>query len=911
VASALDVDPGLGLSVAEAQRRLAAHGPNELAARAPRPRWLRFADQFRNGMAAILAVTAVVAGLIGDLKDTFIILAVLVLNAVLGYVQEQRAEAGLAALASMTSHRARVRRDGVVVEVPAAEVVVGDVLLMESGDRVAADGRLVVTHRAEVDESTLTGESAPVAKHTDELPSHAPLGDRANSVFRSTALTRGRAEALVVATGAATELGKVAALLERPPERTPLQVQLDRLGKRLALIALVSVAGYGALSLVRGHSLGETAIESVALAVAAIPEGLPAVVTVALAIATSQMAKHGAIVRRLASVETLGATTVICSDKTGTLTLNEMTAGVVELTDGRRWRVTGQGYGTAGELVPDGPHEVQGDRHQHDGSLDRLLRDLALCSDARVDDGVLVGDPTEGALVVLAAKGGVDVDDARRQRPRLGEVPFDPAVKLMVTAHDGSDGRRAVVKGAPDVLLGRCRIGDQEAGRIATATARLAHEGLRVIAVAEVALGAGVDLADADALLAATRDAELLGLVGLADPPRPEALDAIAACHGAGISFTMITGDHPDTARAIAAQVGIDVASDRAVVTGHELDALGDDELTARLTGVGVVARVSPEHKVRVVGALRRRGDVVAMTGDGVNDAPALRAADIGVAMGVTGTAVAKDAADLVLTDDHIGAVVEAVRRGRALYRNIVTFVRFQLSTNIAALLTIVGAELLRLPVPFTAAQLLWVNLVMDGPPALALAADPPTGDELRRPPRDPGEQILSSRRLVPLVGVALVMAAGTLGVLAATHSGSSAEPNGRAATLAFTTFVLFQVANALVARGHGRSILVAATFRNGKLWLALGAVVALQVLAVQSPVGHALFDTTGLSWADWLVATVTALSLVAFAEVVAAGRNGLPDRGRADRGPTTTRTSVEAPPGRPAGCEPREIGRR
>ena len=403
--------------------------------------------------------------------------------------------------------------------------------------------------------------------------------------------------------------------------------------------------------------------------------------------------------------------------------------------------------------------------------------------------------------MVLAAKGGVDVDRARRELPRVGEVPFDPAVKLMVTAHGEAGRRWAVAKGAPDVLLGRCDLDDEATRRIVAATGRLADEGLRVLAVAEVALGPEVDVADPDALLAATRGAELLGIVGLSDPARPEARDAVEACRGAGISFTMITGDHPATARAIAAQVGIDVRGDDSVITGHELDGLTDDELTERIGAVGVVARVSPEHKVRVVRALRRRGNVVAMTGDGVNDAPALRAADIGVAMGVTGTAVAKDAADLVLTDDHIGTIVEAVRRGRALYRNIVTFVRFQLSTNIGALLTIIGAELVRLPVPFTAAQLLWVNLVMDGPPALALAADPPTGDELERPPRDPDEQILSLRRLVPLVGVALVMAAGTLGILASTHDGSSEVLNGRSATLAFTTFVLFQVANALVAR--------------------------------------------------------------------------------------------------------------
>ncbi len=866
VAAAFEVVPGRGLASDDAAQRLRRDGPNALPEAESRAAWKRFLDQFRSGLILVLVAAAVIAGAVGHLKDALIIAAVLLLNAVLGYVQESRAEAGLAALTSMLATTARVRRDGAAIDIPAEDVVRGDVVLLEAGDRVPADARVLVAHQAEVDESALTGESVPVAKADVVVDADAAVADRHDMIFRTTLVTRGRVEAIVTAVGVETELGKVAALLQATERKsTPLQAQLDRLGQRLAFVAFGAVIVYGALSLFRGHSIGDTALRAVALAVAAIPEGLPAVVTVALAVGTSQMAKRGAIVRRLASVETLGATSVICSDKTGTLTLNEMTARRLALPDGRRWDVTGEGYGIAGNLESAATAEAWAypdEHHTPDEVLHRALLGLALCSDARHVDGELVGDPTEGALVVLAAKGGVDVDAVRARFPRIGEVPFDPAVKLMATAHEIDGVPRLVVKGAPDVLLARCAL--TPAHRAAAEAEMLVsmRAGGRVLGVADVPIRDRAVLASPEALLDAAQDLTLVALVGIVDPPRAEAAEAIAECARAGVRFTMITGDHATTAAAIAESVGITGT----VLTGADLDGLSDDALAERIEEVGVVARVSPEHKVRIVAAYQRAGRVVAMTGDGVNDAPALRAADIGVAMGITGTAVAKEAADLVLTDDHVGTIVAAVARGRALYRNIVTFVRFQLSTNIGALLSILVAEILRLPVPFTAAQLLWVNLIMDGPPALALAVDPPTGHELEVPPRNAHEGILSWRRLAGLFGVASVMAGGVIGILQwGEHQGYSEE---HTATLAFTTFVLFQVVNAIVARSPGVSVFKRETLRNGRLWVALIGVVALQVLAVQVRAVGDLFDTVALSADDWAFAAVVALSLLIVTEL-------------------------------------------
>ena len=854
-AARLGVDPGRGLEPAEAADRLRRQGRNELTEAPRRSRWQLFADQFRNVLIAVLIGAAVLAGLVGDFKDTIVIAVVLLVNAVLGFVQEDRAERSLAALRQMLVATARVRRGGVATEVAATDLVPGDVVLVEAGDRIPADGRIVAAHSLEVDESALTGESSPAAKVTAGAHADAPLADRVGMAYMNTVVTRGRGEVVVTDTGMATEIGHLASLLQATADQhTPLQEQLHVLGKRLAVAAGVAVSAFFVLGLLRGGTVAETVLSSVALAVAAIPEGLPAVVTVTLAVGVHQMAKRGAIVKRLASVETLGATTVICSDKTGTLTLNQMTARTV-VVGGEHLHVTGEGYGGDGAVEGTG------------AALVDLVEAAALCNDSRIDGATLVGDPTEGALVALATKAGVDADRLRADRPRQAEVPFDSARKLMATFHRDGDSSVVVVKGATDVLLDRCTTITSGGGvRALDADAvagvhddmeAMASGGLRVLAVARGTVpAAAVDAAAGeDDLLELVDGLCLLGLVGLLDPPRPEARDAIALCHRAGIGVKMITGDHAATATSIAGQLGIEGDTR----TGAELDQLDDVALSEVIERTGVFARVAPEHKIRLVQALQARGHVVAMTGDGVNDAPALKGADIGVAMGITGTEVSKEAADMVLTDDDFATIVRAVEAGRTIYDNILKFVRFQLSTNAGAIFSLLGAQLLGLPVPFTAIQVLWVNLIMDGPPAMALGVDPPASGVMERSPRR-GGAILTGRRMTRVVTTGAVMAAGTLGVLA-WQVGVGSEAH--ALSMAFTTFVLFQVFNVFNARDERQSVFHRDTLRNGKLWAAVGVVAVLQVLAVHLDPVQGVFGTADLTGTDWLAVVAVASSVL------------------------------------------------
>ncbi len=866
----LRVDPGAGLTAAEATERAAVHGPNRMAEAARRPEWLKFLDQFRNWLIGILLMAAVVAAAIGEVEDALVITVVLQINAVLGYLQERRAERSLEALRRMLVPTARVRRDGTEQVVGADALVPGDVVLLEAGDRVPADGRLTVAESVEVAEAALTGESQPVAKGTapvcDGHPERVPLAERTSMLFMNTALTRGRAEMIVTATGMRTELGAIAHALRtgaEPP--SPLQVQLDSLGRRLALLSGIAVVAYALTGLLRGEGLSDLALRAVALAVAAIPEGLPAVLALTLALGVHRMARRGAVVKRLAAVESLGSATVVCSDKTGTLTLNQMTARAV-WAGGRLYDVTGEGYATGGTLRTEGAGG--------DADLRRALLPFAVCNDAHLtgdgDDGTgengFVGDPTEAALVVLAAKGGLDADRLRTELPRTGELPFDAATKYMATFHAEPDGRtRVLVKGAVDVLLDLCcavltedgeRRLDDEPRRteVLAVTERMSRAGLRVLGAAEALVD---EPPSANTLSGLT----LLSVAGLADPPRPQAGEAMALCRTAGVGVKMITGDHAGTAAAIARELGI--AGD--VVTGAALDGMPEEELAERIDGIGVFARVAPEHKVAIVRALSSRGHIVAMTGDGVNDAAALRAAHIGVAMGVTGTDVAKEAADMVLTDDDFSTIVRAVREGRAIYGNIVKFVRFQLATNIGAILTLLGSALAGLPAPLTAAQLLWVNIIMDGPPAMALAVDPARDDVMRHPPRDPGERILDARRLFAIGRAGAVMALGTVVLLAVARSHVDART---AATMAFTTFVLFQLFNALNARADDGPLLSRYQLRNRTLWLCLVGVLAVQVAAVHVPWAQNVFGTVPLDVAQWALCLGTA-STVLLAELL------------------------------------------
>ena len=860
VAHRFDTDAAAGLSEAEANRRVQKHGPNRLAEKPPRSPWRLLLDQFKGVLILVLIGAAVLAGTIRDTKDAVVILIVVVINALLGFYQEYRAERSLAALKKMLAPEAEVRRDGRTRMMSAEQLVPGDIVVLDAGDRVPADGRIIVAHGLEVDESSLTGESHTVGKRSEALNNEgAPLAERDNMLYMNTTVTRGRAEMVVTATGMDTEMGRLAGMLAEAEEApTPLQIQLDGLGKRLAAIAGVVVIVMLTGEVLRGEPWIDMVMNAIALAVAAIPEGLPAVVTVTLALGLHRMAKHRAIVKRLAAVETLGCTTVICTDKTGTLTLNQMTVRRLHAR-GRTFTVCGQGYDTAGEIRADAEEKPE---------LEPLLP-LALCNDAHVRAGRVVGDPMEGALVALTAKGGLDREALRQRYPRIAEIPFDAAHKFMATFHMDGERVRLFVKGAPDELIDRCTYllehkGDTPLDKRARESLMrvneaLAGEGLRILAAASRTLRAG-DFDPAGDLFRYLDGLRLDGLVGLMDPPRSEARDAIGLCHHAGIAVKMITGDQKMTAAAIARELGIEGE----VLSSAELDALDDDELAQRIDDIGVFARATPEQKVRIVRALKARGHVAAMTGDGVNDAPALKNADIGVAMGLTGTDVTKEAATMVLTDDNFATIVHAVEEGRTIYDNIVKFVRFQLSTNIGAILTVFSAPFLGLPLPFSPIQLLWVNIIMDGPPAMALGVDPAPPGVMDKPPRPADERILTLRRLGNLALFGTTMAVGTLGILL---WGLQTRTEQQALTLAFTTFVLFQVFNAFNARADAGTAFNSTFFQNPLLWLALAGVVGLQFLAVQWPPAQSVFHTTALAPADWGLAILVASSVLLLEE--------------------------------------------
>lgn len=846
-----------GLQAAEARSRLERIGPNRLPEKPPHSSWAVLVAQFKGFLSVLLLSTALVAWAIGDLKDALMIAAVTVFNGILGFVQEYRAENALGALTRLVAFRARVRRDGQVNEVPTDDLVPGDVVLLEAGDRVPADGRLFLAYSLEVDESSLTGESLPVQKDADALlPAAAQLAERINVVFMSALVTRGRGEFVVAATGSATEVGRIASMLEgisRAP--TPLQIQLDHLGKRLALLALAVVAVISVFELVRGKSLAQLAIEAVALAVAAVPEGLPTVVTVTLALGVHRMARHKAIVKRLGAVETLGCTSVVCSDKTGTLTMNEMTVRGVWFA-GRSFSVSGEGYGLDGEIIAE-------DTTDGPPGLFPILRPVVLCNDSRVENGILTGDPTEGALLTLAQKAQLDIVQLRSALPRVAEVPFESERRFMATFHRDADIVRIFVKGAPGALLDRSdtiitRTGtsaldmtQQEAVR--GKNDQLAACGLRVLAVAVRELAAG-EFDPKQSLIEHVTGLTFVGLVGMMDPPRVEARAAISLCKTAGISVKMITGDQRTTASAIASSLGL--VGD--ALTGAEIDRMDETALASALSGVAVFARVAPEHKLRIVAALKAQGHVVAMTGDGVNDAPALRCADIGVAMG-SGTEVAKAAASMVLADDNFATIVRAVHEGRTIYENIVKFVRFQLSTNLGALLTVFAAPFFDMPSPLGAAQILWVAMISDGPPAISLGMETPRAETMDEPPRRPSERILTGRRLAVLLFFGAIMTSGTL---AALRIGLDGPTPNRASTLAFTTFVLYQVFNTFNVRSEHDTSINRQFFTNYRLWGALGVMITLQVAVVYWGPLQKVFGTTALSVTNWALCIAIASSI-------------------------------------------------
>jgi P-type Ca2+ transporter type 2C len=842
LAEDLGVSVAAGLPDDEVARRLAAHGRNELEQKAPTPGWLRFLRQFANTMIVVLLIAAVVTAVIGEVTDTVVILVIVVLNAIIGFVQEYRAEQAMAALQRMTAALARVMRDGQVRTVAAEELVPGDVVLLEGGDVVPADARLVEAHALRVDEAVLTGESVPVDKQADALATGGDLvAERTNTVFKGTAVVHGRARAIVVATGMRTALGQIAGLLQAHPPPTPLQRRLAVLGRRLAAAALAVCAVVFAAGVIRGESVVLMFLTAVSLAVAAIPEALPAVVTIALALGAQRMARHRALIRKLPAVETLGSVTVICTDKTGTLTQGRMRAARVWTPD-REIEVT-----AAGGLPPDGRAIEVGSNP----TLPALLRAAALCNDASLqalsgadESWAVTGDPTEGALLLLARAAGFRREALDPVLERVAEVPFDSTRKRMTTLHQTPEGDVLVVtKGAPEAVLAILGPSSSEvAGQARAAAERLAAGGYRVLALAGTRRPSVPEVPEA-----AERDLTLYGLVALADAIREESRAAVDACRSAGILPVMITGDHPATAQAIADEVGL--LDGRRMMTGAALAAEGADGLRRHVADIGVYARVTPEQKLDIVEAWKARGDVVAMTGDGVNDAPALLRADIGVAMGVTGSEVSKEAADMVLADDNFATIVAAVREGRRIYDNIRRFVRYTLTSNSGEIWVMFLAPFLGLPLPLLPVQILWINLVTDGLPGLALGVEPPEQDVMQRPPRAPSESVFSRGLWQHVLGVGLFMGAVPLTL------GLWAHETGRPwQTMVFTSLALLQLGHALAVRSETRSLRALGLRTNLPLLGAVLGTLVLQIAVLYIPLLQTALRVAPLGATDLLI---------------------------------------------------------
>ncbi|MDE2180707.1 MAG: cation-translocating P-type ATPase [candidate division NC10 bacterium] len=845
-----------GLTEAEAAQRLAEYGPNELQAAHRISPWTILFEQFKNVLIVILLVATALSAFLGHGIEALAIAVIVLFAVLLGFVQEYRAECATEALRKMVAPTATAFRDREEVEIPARALVPGDVVLLRAGDKIPADVRLIEAVNLQIEEAALTGESIPVDKYAAPLTNgELTLGDRRNMAYAGTAATYGRGRAVVVATGMHTEFGKIAQMLQTVETgRTPLQENLDKVGHVLAWAAFVVVAAIVVLGLYRGQPFIEMLIFGIALAVAVVPEALPAVVTISLAIGVQRMVKRHALMRRLSAVETLGSTSVICSDKTGTLTKDEMTVRKIFVA-GQMLDVSGAGYEPHGRFLRAGLIS------EPSSPLQQLLRAATLASDAHIVHSEVngrwhvKGDPTEGALIVVAAKAGLNKADLDSQSPRVSEIPFTSETKRMTTLHSEPEGIVAYAKGAPEIILDSCVRHmttdgatplDAESREMILETARrMASEALRVLAVASKPSATREN---------AEHDMTFLGLVGMIDPPRPEAKAAIETCEHAGIKPVMITGDHPLTAQAVARELGL-LKTGR-VVTGAELEAMSEAEFECEVENIDVYARVSPAHKLRVVTALQKKGHITAMTGDGVNDAPALKKADIGIAMGITGTDVTKEAAAMTLTDDNFASIVAAVEEGRGIFGNIKKYLMYLISCNIGEIVLMAGATLLDLPLPLTAVQILYVNLATDGLPALALAVDPPEPDLMRRKPRNPRTGIFTRPVVTVMMVGGLWSAAVNLGLFAwALHSGRSIE---HAMTMTFVSLVLIESFKAYNFRSDRHSVLNQ-PFANR--WLNLAIVWGLVPLAiiVYAPFLHEPFSTVSLSLTDWAIVVVLA----------------------------------------------------
>ncbi len=873
----LDTDAVQGLTSAEAEKRLSQHGPNRLEGAKEKGMMAMIVEQLKDFLVVILIVAAVVSIALGETLDGIIILTIVVLNTFLGVYQENKASNALKALKEMASPHAKVIRGGNIVEIASSDLVIGDVVVMDAGDYVPADVRLIESNNMKVDEAALTGESVPVEKDANAiLPEDASLGDRINCGFMGTVITYGRGRGIVTQTGMNTQMGNIAGMLNASPEEiTPLQQKLNSLGKQLGMICLGVCVVIFAIGLFRGMDFFEIFMTAVALAVAAIPEGLTVVVTVVLAMGMQRMVKVHAIIKKLSAVETLGSTTVICSDKTGTLTQNKMTVEKLYF-DGKLYDVSGSGYSPNGSITG-------ADQSAPDGELDYLIEGALLCNDAAYDpqQESVIGDPTEGAMVVLAHKVGMDKSGREAAYPRIAEIPFDSDRKLMSTFHQMKDSIIMYTKGAPDELLMRCTriqtfdgvvdLTAEHRNMILSTNSDFAKSALRVIGVAYKTV------AEVHAEFEAEQELIFAGLMGMIDPPREEAKAAIDICKQAGIRVKMITGDHKITASAIGEKLGI--LSDAGALEGREISEMTDAQLQEAVKTINVFARVSPEHKVRLVDAVRSNGDIAAMTGDGVNDAPSLKHANIGIAMGITGTAVSKEAADMILTDDNFASIVSAVSEGRTIYANIRKVVGFLLSCNIGEILVILLAMIFNMPVPLAATQLLAINLITDAFPAFALGLEKAEPGVMNRPPRDPAESIVNRSMTISVAIQSVCLAAGALASflfgyhaqapLATMFSGAvNTQALAEGTTCCFFTLVLGELLRSYSARSEKIGLLRMKLFENSYLNRCVLFSLIFMLLAVYVPFLNPVFSTVPLMSDELILAVVFAFVPVLGGEV-------------------------------------------
>jgi Ca2+-transporting ATPase len=863
VADELNVKLSVGLSTGEARKRIEEYGPNELKEEQGKSLMSKIIAQFSDFLILILMSAALISVFVGETKDAIVIMSIVVVNAMLGLYQEGKAEKALESLKKMASPTAKVLRDGKTQEIPAAQLVPGDVVILETGDIIPADLRLVESSNLKIEEASLTGESVPSEKKASmELADVTPLGDRRNMAYMSTIVTYGRGKGVVVETGGSTEIGKIATMIQSiDEESTPLQKKLNQLGKILGItVILVCIAVFG-IGLIQGRDLLEMFMIAISLAVAAIPEGLPAIVTIVLAIGMNKMVERNAIVKKLLAVETLGATSVICTDKTGTLTQNEMT--VVKLfTNDRIVDVEGSGYEPEGKFLVEG-NEIKIEELK---GLNLLLTISALVNDAKLEEKEdqfrIIGDPTEGALLTLSEKGGIDSKTLNGKYPRVKELPFDSERKMMTTFHEiaGKDEIVSFTKGAPDIIINRCnkillggdviKLTDDVRKKLLDQNTAFSRDALRVLALA---FREYKKVPEEPSSEEHENDMIFVGLTGMIDPPRPEARDAIAKCKNAGINTIMITGDYKETAFAIAKDLGLADKEEQAMM-GSAIDSMSDEELKEVVKNTKVFARVSPEHKVRIVTALRANGDIAAMTGDGVNDAMAIKKADIGIAMGITGTDVAKNTADMILTDDNFASIVSAVEEGRIIFSNIKKFVYFLLSCNIGEILLVFISILLNLPVPLLAIQLLWLNLVTDSFPALALGVEKGEPDIMDIPPRDPDEAILDRRMLMGVSFQSLAVAGASLAAYLTALGAYGVENIVEVRTITFTTLILSELLRAYSSRSQKYTLFKIGIFSNKKMLLATAGAFLLLMAVLYIPFMNDIFYTFPLNGGDWKI---------------------------------------------------------